>query len=205
MLKRIILTLLSGLALVAGCGEVPAQTVAPEITTATPTAPISSPAPLPAATLAPLVSRTVIATASRTIEAAVKPAFDASEPVRLRFSEFYAGSGAGPDLQLSDKLKSVDGRRVQIVGYMAPPLKPDLDFFVLTRIRLVTCPFCSTSEEWPQDIILVTLPAGKTVQQIEEPLNLVGRLEIGEKVDPQTGFLSLLRLRAETIEVFKGS
>jgi hypothetical protein len=88
---------------------------------------------------------------------------------------------------------------------MAPPLKPNLDFFVLTRIRLAACPFCSTAADWPEDILLVTMPDGKTVKQIEEPITLVGKLEIGDAVDPKTGFFSLLRVRAETVEIFKSS
>jgi hypothetical protein len=129
----------------------------------------------------------------------------AQEPLTLRFSEFYAGDAGTLNPPLSNKLKSADGKTIKIVGYMAPPLKPDLDFFVLTRIRLSSCPFCSTAAEWPQDIILVTMPQGKTFPQIEEPITVTGRLEIGEAVDPQTGFFSLLRLRAQEVEVFKGS
>ncbi len=157
-----------------------------------------------ASTTAPIASATAakVSTTAASSGAASKPT---NEPIVLRFSEFYAPNTSPINLQFSDKLRSAGNQRVRITGYMAPPLKPDLDFFVLTRIRLVVCPFCSTVADWPEDIVLVTMPDGKTTQQVEEPITLVGKLEIGEAVDPQTGFLSLLRIRAESVEVFKGS
>ncbi len=126
-------------------------------------------------------------------------------PTMIRFNEFYAPNSSSIDLILSDKLKGANNRQIKISGYMAPPLKPALDFFVLTRIKLATCPFCSTAADWPEDIVLVTMPPGKEIQLVEEPITVVGKLEIGEAVDPQTGFFSLLRLRADSVEVFKGS
>lgn len=148
---------------------------------------------------------TVAATTQAATPATNSNAAANNEPVKLRFSEFYAPQSSPINLVFSDKLKSANGKRIQITGYMAPPLKPDLDFFVLTRIKLAVCPFCSTAADWPEDIMLVTMQDGKTIKQIEEPITIVGKLEIGDSVDPTTGFFSLLRLRAETIEVFKGS
>ena len=42
-------------------------------------------------------------------------------------------------------------------GYMAPPLKPESRFFVLTREPLALCPFCQSDAEWPADIVVVYL------------------------------------------------
>jgi hypothetical protein len=117
----------------------------------------------------------------------------------LRFKEFYQGSNTTYALRLSDKLLNADGRRVRINGFMAPPLKPALDFFVLTRTRLEACPFCSSMADWPADILLVTMPRGESIELTYEPIQVVGRLEVGEAVDPETGFFSLLRLRAESV------
>ncbi len=145
------------------------------------------------------------AIAAKTTTAAVPDGAPAnSDTILLRFNEFYAPETSAINLVLSDKLKGANNKRVKITGYMAPPLKPDLDFFVLTRIRLATCPFCSTAADWPEDIILVTMPEGKTIRQVEEPITLIGKLEVGEGVDTKTGFFSLLRIRAENYEIFKG-
>jgi hypothetical protein len=130
-----------------------------------------------------------------------RPNTNNGEPVVLRFVDFYAPNS---NTQLSEKMLAAKDKTVKIVGYMAPPLKPDLDFFVLTKIRLAVCPFCSKEAEWPNDIILVTLANGKTFQQTEEPLVVIGKLEVGGQLDKETGFYSLLRLRAENIDVFKG-
>src|SRR5262249_56041062 len=75
----------------------------------------------------------------------------------LQFTEFYQGGGAR-GLILSDKLVALHGQRVVMAGFMAPPLKPALDFFVLTRVPLALCPFCASDAQWPQDIVFVRLP-----------------------------------------------
>jgi hypothetical protein len=121
------------------------------------------------------------------------------DPVRLRFDDFYDGYNMRTGLVLSDKLLSLDGRRVVIEGYMAPPLKPELDFFVLTRIRLAYCPFCTTAADWPDDIAVVYLLDGTTVATLS-PLRITGRLEVGASVDAATGMVSLVRIYAEEME-----
>jgi hypothetical protein len=120
-------------------------------------------------------------------------------PVRLSFDEFYDGYNVRTGLILSDKLVSLDGQEVIIEGYMAPPLKAELDWFVLTRIQLAYCPFCSTAADWPDDIALVYLGEG-TIRPTEKPMRLYGRLEVGPSVDPETGMVSLVRIYAEKLE-----
>ncbi|MCS7220119.1 MAG: hypothetical protein RML36_03390 [Anaerolineae bacterium] len=126
--------------------------------------------------------------------------FHDNSPVPIKFSEFYDGYDLRTGLILSDKLVSLDGREVVIEGYMAPPLKPELDFFVLTRIRLEFCPFCSTAADWPDDIALVYV-LGDPIPVTERPLRLIGRLEVGPSVDQETGMVSLVRIYARTVEV----
>lgn len=126
--------------------------------------------------------------------------FEDDGPVPIAFREFYDGYNLRTGLILSDKLVSLDGREVVIEGYMAPPLKPELDFFVLTRIRLEFCPFCSTAADWPDDIALVYV-LGKPVAVTDHPVRLVGRLEVGPSVDQETGMVSLVRIYAKTVEV----
>lgn len=182
----------------AACGESTAETgnaVRP-----------ASPPNTPAATVAKtssVASTPTAATPKPTLKSESGPA--TNEPIQLRFSEFYAAKSSPVNLEFSEKLQAANGKLIKITGYMAPPLKPDLDFFVLTKIKLAVCPFCSTAAEWPQDIMLVTMGKDKTVKQIEEPITVIGKLEIGEAVDPETGFFSMLRLRGESVEIFKGS
>jgi len=125
-----------------------------------------------------------------------------SYPVPIAFDEFYEGYNMRTGLQLSDKLVSLDGQAVTIEGYMAPPLKAALDYFVLTRIRLEFCPFCSSAADWPDDIALVYLQ-DESITATTRPLRLEGRLELGPSVDPETGMVSLVRIYAERVEVIQ--
>ena len=121
-------------------------------------------------------------------------------PVPITFDEFYDGFDLRKGLQLSDKLVSLDGKNVLIEGYMAPPLKPELDYFVLTRIRLQVCPFCSTAAEWPDDIALVYVQDGP-ITTTERPLRLMGRMEVGASVAQESGMVSLVRVYASDVKV----
>jgi hypothetical protein len=125
-----------------------------------------------------------------------------SFPVPLTFSEFYTGFSMRHGLLFTDKLKSLDGQQVVIEGYVAPPLKPKLDFFVLTRVQLAFCPFCSSDAEWPDDIVLVYLPE-QEVLSTEFPVRLTGQLELGTSIDAETGMVSLVRIYAEHIETLR--
>jgi len=195
----------------------PLPTLPPDITR-TPTATPIPPEPTPVATSAaqaPLATATPLdnplpfgsarAMALAT-DTALKPTprspvtFD-SFPVPIRFEEFYSGYSIRQGLILSDKLVSLDGQRVVIEGYMAPPLKPELDYFVLTRIQLTFCPFCSTAADWPDDIALVYMPEDAPTQATDRPIRLYGTLEVGLNVDAETGMFSLVRIYAERMEI----
>jgi hypothetical protein len=125
--------------------------------------------------------------------------FDAF-PVALTFDEFYDGYNIRTGLILSDKLLSLDGQSVRMEGYMAPPLKPELDYFVLTRVRLAFCPFCTTAADWPDDIALIYLPDQTTAATLN-PVRISGRIEVGASVDQETGMVSLVRIYADTLEI----
>ncbi len=126
-----------------------------------------------------------------------------TQPVALRFDEFYDGFNIRTGLTFSDKLVSLDGKEIRIEGYMAPPLKPALDFFVLTRIRLAFCPFCSTAADWPDDIALVYMPEDETTTATVEPVRVYGRLEVGASVDRETGMVSMVRIYLSKLEVIR--
>jgi hypothetical protein len=122
--------------------------------------------------------------------------------VRLGFSEFFA-SGSSRGLVFSEKLRGLNGNNVVISGYMAPPLKPSLDFFVLTLQPMAICPFCDSDASWPDNIVVVYLKHGKTIEATTNALQVTGRLDIGRHVDETTGFVSQIRIYAVTIEHIK--
>ena len=117
----------------------------------------------------------------------------------LKFSEMYAGvSSFG--IELSEKLRSLEGKDVVMEGFMAPPLKPTLSFFVLTRVPFALCPFCSSDADWPYDIVLVYLNKPVVALPFDRPIRVTGCLELGSQTDQDTGFVSLVRIRADFLE-----
>ncbi|AWI59617.1 hypothetical protein [Sinorhizobium fredii] len=127
-----------------------------------------------------------------------KPALAA--PTQLSFDDLY-GKISVLGLEFSDKVKSLDGRDVEMSGFMAPPLKAEAKFFVLTEIPMSICPFCSTDADWPDNIAVVYLDEAQTFVQAGVRIDVTGKLEVGSWTDPETGFLSRLRLRGATYSV----
>jgi hypothetical protein len=111
----------------------------------------------------------------------------------LAFNELYAKQSV-LGLQLSDKTKALAGKTVRILGYLAPPLKPDVGFFVLTRAPVALCPFCNSDADWPSDIVVVYPRSELNSTQDGLPVAVVGTLELGSKIDARTGFVSLVRV-----------
>ena len=118
----------------------------------------------------------------------------ATAPERLGFDDLYAAWSV-MGLRFSDRVKAMAGQQAVMTGFMAPPLKADGTFFVLTREPMSLCPFCSTDAEWPPDIVVVYLKAEVAPSRFDAPIEVVGRLEIGSWTDPETGFVSQLRLQ----------
>ena len=81
-----------------------------------------------------------------------------------------------------------------MLGYMAPPLKPESHFFVLTREPLAICPFCQSDADWPVDIVVVFMKAVTPMVSAGQKVAVSGRLEIGSAIDAETGFVSQIRL-----------
>ncbi|WP_108260770.1 hypothetical protein [Mangrovicoccus ximenensis] len=117
----------------------------------------------------------------------IRPAFAAEEPVKLR--DLY-----NKDRSFSDLALSLEGRRITVPGFMAPPLKAESSFFVLTKMPMAYCPFCESEAEWPDDILAVYTK--RTVEVVAFNINIKTRgvLELGGYKDPETGFYSMIRL-----------
>jgi hypothetical protein len=101
---------------------------------------------------------------------------------------------------LTERVKALDGQPVQMRGYMAPPLKAEATFFVLTRTPMSVCPFCETEMQWPDDIVLVLNEDVTSVAPYNVPIIVTGELDLGFEKDPETGFVSLIRLQRARYE-----
>jgi hypothetical protein len=90
--------------------------------------------------------------------------------------------------------QALSGQEVVIQGFMAPPLKADAAFFVLTKLPMAVCPFCDSELNWPTDIVLVRLHSRQDWVDFNLPILVTGRLELGTEIDQETGFVSRVRL-----------
>lgn len=109
------------------------------------------------------------------------------DPVKLR--ELYAG-----DNEFSEFAVEAEGERITVEGFMAPPLQADSTFFVLTKMPMSVCPFCETEAEWPEDILAIYTRRTYRVVPFNRKIVVRGELELGGYRDPDTGFVSLVRL-----------
>ncbi|NDW03099.1 hypothetical protein [Jiella pacifica] len=108
-------------------------------------------------------------------------------PVRMR--DLY-----NKDLTFSDYAKSMAGQRIAVEGFMAPPLKAESNFFVLTKRPMAVCPFCESEAQWPDDILAVY--TSRIIDTVPFNVKIVtsGKLELGTYEDPELGFVSRVRL-----------
>ena len=79
------------------------------------------------------------------------------------------------------KLKALAGHRVRMQGFMAPPLKAEAKFFVLTERPMALCPFCSSDADWPPDIVVVYLDRAQTFEQANARIDQEGDAGAGSK------------------------
>lgn len=131
--------------------------------------------------------------------AAVSPAFAADAPA-LHFERLYKSFGV-LGFSFSDEVMALRGHEVRLSGYMAPPLKPESHFFVLTRQPLAICPFCQSDADWPVDIVVVFMKATTPMVSAGRKVTVFGRLDVGSATDAETGFVSQLRIVDASFQV----
>jgi hypothetical protein len=108
---------------------------------------------------------------------------------RVRMFELY-----NDDNDYSDLAKELNGKRISMQGFMAPHLKVDSDFFILSNTPVETCPFCASEGDWIDSIVFVRM---RRKQEAVDPGAIImveGKLEIGPEKDQETGFFSKVRI-----------
>jgi hypothetical protein len=111
----------------------------------------------------------------------------------LQFDQLYKSFGVR-GYEFSDSLRALAGKPVTMRGYMAPPLKPESHFFVLTGQPLALCPFCQSDADWPADIVVIYLKSAAPMLSGGDAVVVSGKLEVGSWTDPETGFVSQIRI-----------
>lgn len=117
----------------------------------------------------------------------------------LDFSDLYSGASS-EGLVFSDTLNSLNGSEVTMTGFMAPPLKPSINFFVLTETPMAVCPFCSTDADWPYNMVVVYVNGSVDALPYDQEVTVTGTLDLGSYMDGDTGFVSQVRLLEATVE-----
>ncbi len=120
----------------------------------------------------------------------IRPQSASAAATPFTFNSIYA-----KDNVLSDAALALTGQPITMRGFMAPPLKPDVPFFVLTKLPMTICPFCNDGAEWPEDIVVVYLEGELNFVPYYAAIEVEGRLDTGFITDPGTGFVSLVRMQ----------
>lgn len=135
-----------------------------------------------------MIRRTLLAALPALVTVRAVPVWAADDaPMKLR--DLY-----NKDLSFSDWALAAEGNRATIAGFMAPPLKAESVFFVLTKMPMAVCPFCEPGMPWPDDILAVYAKRVVDVIPFNVPITVTGVLELGDAVDPELGFFSKVRL-----------
>ena len=114
----------------------------------------------------------------------------------LKFSEFFLRPVGTRGLELTEKLRSLDGERVRILGYMAQEETPLPGQFLLAPIPVqIHSHDNSLADDLPASTLHVVSPAhrGEAVPFTPQLLLLTGVLEVGNRAETG-GRVSIARL-----------
>ena len=136
-----------------------------------------------------------LAPAALAVPALIRPAAAAQDDGSIRLRDLY-----NRDMTFSDLVLANEGQRIDVDGFMAPPLKAESTFFVLTKMPMAVCPFCEPGQTWPDDILAVYARRVVDVIPFNVPMRASGILEMGDYTDPELGFYSRVRLSDATYE-----
>lgn len=114
-------------------------------------------------------------------------------PEPLSFREFFEMSPQG--LEPSARLRSLVGKRVRLVGYMAQMEWPPKGGFYLCASPTLATEAGGGTADLPPDAVLVVVRSamGKELAHIQRPLEVTGVLELGPQVD-EDGRVSRTRI-----------
>ncbi len=133
--------------------------------------------------------------AATTAFSIVRPRFTLADDAIANIRDLY-----NKDLSFSGTAKAREGERISLTGFMAPPLKSESKFFVLTARPMAVCPFCESEADWPSDIVAIYAKRTVRVVPFNVRIEVRGELELGTYEDPEFGFVSRVRLAGATYE-----
>jgi hypothetical protein len=120
--------------------------------------------------------------------------------IELKFQEFFVRPVGPRGLEFTEKLRSLHGRRVRVLGYMAHSDVPSAaETFMLTPYPVEIHDHDNhLADGFPASVVHVRMPAGSAERPAHTRglLLLTGRLEVGGQAEPD-GRVSLVRLELE--------
>ena len=117
----------------------------------------------------------------------------------LKFNEFFVNPVGPRGLELSEKLRDLEGKRVRILGYMAHRDAQPPGVFLLTPIPVeVHDHDNSLAEDFPANVVQVLVPTLRDQPVPYSPglMLLTGTLSVGNRPEPD-GRVSLVRLELD--------
>lgn len=82
-----------------------------------------------------------------------------------------------------DILKSLDGKRVTITGYMATLSPLDGTYIYLMNLPYQSCPFCVPNTTQLANTMAVYAPSGSKFEFTDRPVQVTGTLRVQDRVD----------------------
>jgi len=118
----------------------------------------------------------------------------------LKFNEFFVNPVGARGLVLTEKLKSLDGQRVRILGFMARQDEATPGKFLLAPLRVQLQDHDSKfADDLPPSTVYVSVSGSRDqpVPYTPEPLLLTGTLSVGNREETD-GRISIVRLTLDS-------
>jgi hypothetical protein len=129
------------------------------------------------------------------------PALPASV-TELKFNEFFAQPIGPRGLELTEKLRGLDGRRVRMLGYMVQQEKPPPGRLLLTPMPVDIHEHDNgLADDLPASTVFVSVPTvrDEVVPYAPGLMLLTGTLSVGNRTEPD-GRISVVRLAMDPPE-----
>ena len=120
----------------------------------------------------------------------------------LKFSDFFVQPAGPRGLTLTEKLRSLDGKRVRLLGYMVQEEKPTPGMFILSPYPAQIHDHDNAlADALPPSVVHVSIPTdrGHPVPFSPRLLLLTGKLSVGNRTEAD-GRISMVRLAADAPE-----
>jgi hypothetical protein len=121
---------------------------------------------------------------------------------RLTFAQLVDSIRA--DLELTQKIKSLSGKEVEIQGFIIPAGLPDLSFFLLSRVSSIGNYCCEAPVGQDETVYVFAAREGKVLYDPLRVYKVRGVFEAGLKKDEVYG-ISLFRIRQARVEEAVGA